>query len=150
MSHTPMPSLAGSLAPVLTVFLAMSALAACAGAKEVHVVYVTAPEASPPNGTVNAEPDPPPTTPGAPEVPFTEPPARSEADVRVGAVTVQPEAAEPTIPPAGPVSWEDAPTLRFESGPWAGCALKRYDSGWIVGRCGDTRIPAYWDVCGGD
>jgi len=45
-----------------------------------------------------------------------------------------------TTAPRGPVSWEEAPTLHIASGPWTGCAVKRFDSGWIVGRCGNLEL----------
>lgn len=66
------------------------------------------------------------------------PPSDADA-VRIGTATV----VEPTATasaPVGPVSWEDAPTAHLTTGPYAGCAVRRYESGWIVGRCGGLEL----------
>lgn len=118
----------GRLAPLF--ILSLVALA-CGGTKEVHVVYVTAPEASAPNGGVSE--------PGVVAETPSEPAARASEEVRIGEVAIQ-ERRDQTTAPTGPVSWEEAPTRRFTTGPWAGCALKRFDSGWITGRCGDLEL----------
>ena len=131
MIQTRMRPRPGRLTPLFIVALAAIA---CGGTREVHVVYVTA-EASAPNGGVS-EPSVVAEAPAAPESVVR---TVAPDEVSAGTSTMQ-ESSEPPTAASGAVSWEEAPTLRFTTGPWAGCAVKRYHSGWIVGQCGGLEL----------
>lgn len=111
----------------LLALLSSSFAVACGGTREVPVVYVNASEASLPNGGASTD------APPAPPV------ARADR-VRIGEVAFDEPAAPAAAAPSGPVGWEEAPTRRFADGPYAGCEVRRYDSGWIVGRCGELEL----------